>query len=244
MAFDSGFWRSSLWCTLAVGALASSGCRFGSAAFSSTIDEVGFDAGGTVFSYLDERDANLAVDTDPRVAVSMSWIVFNPAGDLSDVDGASLASMAHELEVRDTLSLVFAHQGDVDADATFSVVKEGDDIVEGDSLDFTLHFAPERLSSASSYEELVPLGSRRSLEVTIDDARFAEGDAVVAGHFTLDVEAIAGRDIGKAREGSIEGSFVAPLVQERVAEKNLALLNAAAATDGVLGLPLPARSTP
>ena len=54
---------------------------------------------------------------------------------------------------------------------------------------------------------------------------------MVAGHFTLDVQAIAGRDIGKAREGSIEGSFVAPLVQERVAEKNLALLNAAATTD-------------
>jgi hypothetical protein len=229
--------------SLLIIALTASGCRFGQATFESSLDEVGFDAGGTVFSYLDERDANLAVDTDPRVAVSMSWIVFNPAGDLSDVDGAQLASMAHELEVRDTLSLVFANQGDVDADATFSVVKEGDAIVEGDSVDFFVHFAPERLTSSSSYEELVPLGSRKSLEVTIDEARFGDGDPVVAGHFTLDVEAIAGRDIGKANEGSIEGTFIAPLVQERVAEKNLALLNAAASTD-VLGLPLAARSTP
>lgn len=219
------------------------GCRFGEAQFTSSIDEVDFDAGGTVFSYLDERDANLAVDTDPRVAVSMSWIVFNAAGDLSDVDGASLASMAHELEVRDTLSLVFSHQSDVDAEASFSVVKEGDEIVEGDSVDVVVHFAPERLASSSSYEELVPLGSRRSLEVTIDEARFSASDPVVAGHFTLDIEAIAGRDIGKAREGSIEGTFVAPLVQERVAEKNLALLNAAASSD-VLGLPLAPRSTP
>jgi len=228
---------------LLVLALAAGGCRFGASEFSTDLDALAFDPSGTVFSYLDAHDKDLVEDTDPRVAVALTWIVFDPASDLSDKDGASLAAMAHEMELRDALSIVFDHQGSVDKGEVFTVVKEGDDIVDGDGMDFRLHLAPERLYSNSSYEEIIPLGSRRTLEVTIDEASFDEPTPVVAGTVTLKIEAIAGRDIGKARDATIEGSFVAPLVVERTAEKNLALLEAAADLD-VLALPLPPRSAP
>ena len=223
--------------------LLSGGCRFGAAEFGTDLDDVVFDPSGTVFSYLDARDNDLVEDTDPRVAVALTWIVFDPASDLSDKDGASLAAMAHEMELRDALSIVFDHQGSVDKGEVFTVTKEGDAIVGGDRLDFRLHLAPERLYSNSSYEEIVPLGSRRTLQVTIDEASFNEPTPIVAGTVTLTIEAIEGRDIGKARNATIEGFFVAPLVVERTAEKNLALLEAAADLD-VLALPLPPRSAP
>ncbi|HEY1098532.1 MAG TPA: hypothetical protein VGF99_06375 [Myxococcota bacterium] len=223
------------------------GCRFGEAAFTTDIDRLTFDPAGTAFSYLDEHDANLEVDTDPRVAVALTWIAFDPASDLSDKDGASLAQMAHEMELRDALSIVFSHQSAVEPEAELSVTKEGDDVVDGSNggadLDFHIHFAPERLYADSSYEELVPLGSRRTLTITIDHAGFTDSVPLVAGAVSIDIEAVDGVDIGKAREGTITGTFFAPLVVERTAEKNLALLDAAANLD-VLPLPLPARSAP
>ena len=230
-------------------ALAGSGaCRFGEAAFTSTIDDAAFDPGGTVFTTLDGHDANLVEDDDPRVAVAMTWVVFDAAGDLSDLDGAALASMAHEMSLRDALTIVFDHQGVVDSGAQFSVVHEGDTVVSsgnGDDVlggvDFRLHLAPERLDASSTYADIAPLGSRRTLEVTVDDADFGDAAPVVAGSVTLTFEAIAGRDAGNAREGRIEGTFRAPLVGEAIAEKNAALLDGAIDGDGVLALPLPAR---
>ncbi|MBM4280994.1 MAG: hypothetical protein FJ137_09605 [Deltaproteobacteria bacterium] len=236
---------------VAVVTVGGSGCRFGEAAFSTSFDDVGFDPGGTVFATLDGRDQNLVEDGDPRVAVAMTWVVFDPAGDLSDLDGAALSSMAHEMAVRDALTLVFANQGEVDPGARFLVVREGGAIVQsgdGDDvlpgLDFRLHVAPERLDAGSTYAGIAPFGSRRTLEVTIDEATFGDTDPVVAGELTLTFDAIAGRDAGDAREGSISGAFRAPLVVEAVAEKNAALLAGAQGSDAVLALPLPPRGEP
>ncbi len=228
-------------------ALAAAGCRFGEASFTTTFDDVGFDPGGTVFATLDARDAALVEDPDPRVAVAMTWVVFDPQADLSDLDGAALASMAHEMSLRDALTLVFDRQGAVDEGARFVVVREGDDVVAegGDDaeggLDFRLHLAPERLDATSTFAALAPFGSRRTLELTIDAASFLDAAPVVAGTLTLTFDAIDGRDPGNAREGSFTGSFRAPVVAEAVAEKNTALLAGALDGDGVLALPLPPR---
>lgn len=217
------------------------GCRFGEASFETSFDDVGFDAGGTVFSYADSRDVALVENADPPVAVAMTWVVFDPGSDLSDLDGASLFGMAHEMSVRDALAIVFARQGAIDAGSTTSVTKDGTDVVEGADLDFSLYLAPERLDAGSTYAEVVPLGSRRTLDVTVDSVSFSDADAGVSGTLTLTFEAVAGRDPGIAREGTITGSFRAPLVEERTAEKNLALLQA---QSPVLPLPLAGLGTP
>lgn len=224
------------------------GCRFGEARFTTSFDDTAFDPGGTVFAYLDERDADLVEDQDPRVVVAMTWIVFDPQSDLNDLDGAALSAMAHEMAVRDALVLVFDRQGDVDAGEEFGGTRDGYgksgvvvDDVEDDAptgLEARLHLAPERLSAGSTFQGLKPFASRQISEVEIDLASFSESSPVVAGTFRATIEAVAGRDIGDAREGTIEGTFRAPLVDERVAESNLALLD----DDGLLGLPLPARA--
>lgn len=215
------------------------GCRFGEAHFSSELD-VAFDPGGTVFSYLDERGSDLVVDPDPRVVVAMTWIVFDPNSDLNDLDGAALSSMSHEMAVRDTLVLVFDHQGAVDAGEKFSFTKDGDAGVDGVGLETRVHLAPERLTADSTFAALNPIASRSISAVTIDSAGFGDADAVVAGTCTIEFQAVAGRDVGTAREGIIEGSFRAPLVQEQLAEHNLALLD----SEGLLGLPLQPREAP
>ena len=79
------------WLFVPFAALCLTGCRFGEARFITDLDvDAAFDPGGTVFSYLDERDANLVEDRDPRVVVAMTWVVFDPKSDLSDLDGRSL----------------------------------------------------------------------------------------------------------------------------------------------------------
>jgi hypothetical protein len=186
------------------------GCRFGEAQFSTSFDDVGFDPGGTVFSYVDARDAALAEDNDPPVAVAMTWIVFDPSSDLGDVG------------------------------ESFSATAEGEVIVDGD-LDFALHLAPERLDAASTYADVVPFGSRRTLEVELDAVSFADADAGLSGTVTLTFDAVEGLDPGNARKGTIEGRFRAPLVVERTAERNLALLRA---QTPVLPLPLDGRGAP
>jgi hypothetical protein len=220
--------RLALFCLLWL-----AGCRFGEAHFTTDL-EVAFDPGGTVFSYLDQRDANLVEDPDPRVVVVMTWIVFDPRGDLNDFDGASISAMSHEMAVRDTLVLVFDRQGAVDAGEEFSCTKDGDVVVDEDGLDARVHLAPERLNEQSTFGDLQPIASQSISNVTVDAAGFDDADAVVAGTFSLEFKAVEGRDPGSAREGTIEGTFRAPLVDERPAESNLALLD----SDGLLALPL------
>ncbi len=211
------------------------GCRFGEAHFTTSFDGVGFDPGGTVFAYLDERDANLVEDTDPRVVVAMTWIVFDPQSDLNDLDGAALSAMSHEMAVRDTLVLVFPRQGAVDDGEKFTSVRDGD-VVTGD-VEARVHLAPERLDASSTFEQIAPFASRQNVKVSIDSAGFGDAAGVVAGDVTVEFEAVEGRDVGKAKEGDIEGAFRAPLVEEAIAEANLALLD----DNGLLGLPLGAR---
>jgi hypothetical protein len=216
------------------------GCRFGEAQFSTSLDGVGFDAGGTVFSYVDAHDAALVESPDPPVAIAMTWIVFDPSSDLGDVDGASLFGMAHEMSRRDALSIVFPLQSAVEDGESYTATNEGETLVQGD-LEFSLHLAPERLYASSTYADVVPFGSRRTLEIDLDTASFSTDDAGLSGTLTIEFEAVAGLDPGNARTGTIEARFRAPLVAERTAEENLALLRA---STPVLPLPLDGRGTP
>jgi hypothetical protein len=216
------------------------GCRFGEAQFSTSLDGVGFDAGGTVFSYVDGRDASLTEDPDPRVVVAMTWIVFDPSSDLGDVDGASLFGMAHEMSRRDALAIVFPTQSAVDGGERYSGTNEGDVRVAGD-VEFALHLAPERLNAASTYADIVPFGSQRTLEIELDDVSFSEVDAGLSGTLTVEFDTVDGLDPGNARTGTIEARFRAPLVAERTAETNLSLLRA---STPVLPLPLDGRGAP
>jgi hypothetical protein len=62
------------------------------------------------------------------------------------------------------------------------------------------------------------------------------GTQGVSGQITIDISA-SENDPSDSLTGRLEGSFSAPLVEERLTEHNLSLLS----VDSVLGLPLPAR---
>jgi anthranilate synthase component 1 len=148
----------------------------------------------------------------------------------------TLEDYSHELKLRDALSLVFDSQGDVDAGSTFrSVVRGG--IEEGDGALLTrVHLAPERLDAASSHADIIPFASQREVDVTITAATFTDANLVVSADVAI-AFVRTDADPGNAREGAFTGRFIAPVVSERTAEQNLALLDIA----DVLGVPLASR---
>lgn len=222
---------------LALGALLT-GCHFGEARFEGDLGDRAFDPGGTVFAYVDARDDNLVEEARPRVVVVMTWLAFNPEGDLNDLEGSALEDYKHELQLRDALALVFDDQAEVLPGATFeSTVESGRELSDG-ALLAQLHLAPERLGPASTYADFAPFASRRQVSVTLDEAKFADGE-VLTGELVIDVSR-SDTDAGDALIGRVEGRFRAPLVDERVAEHNLSLL----AVEDVLGVPLPPREQP
>jgi hypothetical protein len=216
------------------------GCRFGEAQFQSTVTGRSFDPTGTVFAYLDATDDNLEIDKDPRVAVALTWIVFDPTSDLNDLDGSALADYSHELKLRDALALVFDHQSLVTAGATFqSTVVGGEEKGDG-KFRSTLHLEPERLTASSTYADIVPFASKRTTDLTVTAIDFHQAQPVLTADVTVTF-ARGDTDPGNAREGAFTGSFQAPVVGERPAEQNLALLDVV----DVMGLPLaPRGSTP
>lgn len=224
--------------SLLAAAAMTAGCRFGEARFDSSLSGRSFDPGGTVFTYVDEHDAALVAEDDPRVAVAMTWVVFDPAADLSDYEGSELEDISHEMVLRDAMSLVFAAQSEVAAGASFeSVVRGGAE--QGDGImSVQVHLAPDRLSSSSTYAEVVPIASLRRTTVELEAADFADLREL-RGTATISFER-TDNDPGDALTGSFTGTFFAPLVDERHAEQNLALLQG----DGVMGLPLAPRSGP
>lgn len=217
--------------------LAVTGCRFGEARFESSLEGRGFDPSGTTFLYLDERDQNLVAEEDPRVAVVSTWIIFDPTGDLNDLEGSDLEDYSHEVALRDALALVFDKQSEVlEAGAAFkSVVLNGEEQGDGKMLS-RVHLSPERLDAASTYSNVIPLASQRTVDVTVTGETFDTENPVLS----LDVTVSFARtesDPGNVREGQFTGSLNAPLVSERTAEHNLALLD----VEEELGLPLAPR---
>ncbi|HEY4220947.1 MAG TPA: hypothetical protein VGO62_06380 [Myxococcota bacterium] len=218
---------------------ASGGCRFGDAQFQSTVTGRQFDPAGTVFTYVDATDDNLVVEKNPRVAVAMTWIIFDPNSDLNDLDGSSLADYSHELKLRDAMSLVFDQQGALTAGAGFiSTVVGGEEQGSGQMTSF-LHLEPERVNGQSTYAAVIPFASKRTTNVTVTSIDFSIAQPVLAADVSITF-ARSDTDPGNAREGAFTGSFQAPVVGERVAEENLSLLN----VHDVLGLPLGPRTTP
>jgi hypothetical protein len=213
------------------------GCRFGEARFESSVQGRPFDPSGTTFLYVDQRDANLVVEEDPRVAVVSTWIIFDPNSDLNDLEGSQLEDYSHEVALRDALALVFDKQSEVlEVGAAFkSVQVNGEERGDGRMLS-RVHLSPERLTGASTYDDVIPLASERTVDVTITGETFDTANPVLSADVTITF-ARTDSDPGNVRDGQFTGSFNAPLVGERAAEHNLSLLE----VDGVLGLPLAPR---
>lgn len=209
------------------------GCRFGDASFEGTLGDRPFDPGGTVFSYVDERDDDLLERERKPAVIVMTWVAFNPEGDLNDLPGSELENVRHELRLRDALALVFEDASALSRGKSYESLSEGGSELGDDGLRARVHLAPERLTRGSTYADFKPYGSRRRVTVSFDEVRLLEDGAVLAGEVVLDVSREE-LDPPGVLEGRLEGRFRAPAVEERAAERNLSLL----AVEDILGLPL------
>lgn len=215
------------------------GCHFGEASFDGELGARRFDPGGTVFHYVDERDDDLLERDQQPVVVAMTWLAFDPESDLNDLSGADLEDYQHELRLRDALALVFDDVGTVTPGAAFEAISEGGSELVDEGFRARVHLGPERLTAGSTYADFRPYGSRRQINVLIDEVRLLEDGPFLAGEVDIQVSR-ADVDPAEVLEGRLEGRFYAPGVDERAAEKNLSLL----AVEDVLGLPLAAEGTP
>jgi hypothetical protein len=228
--------RCALWLVVVVATLAATGCRFGQASFTGTLVDRGFDPTGTVFGYVDAHDDALVEDPDddPPVAVAMTWLVFDAASDLSNLDGAALASYAHEVRLRDALSLVFDQRSSVQGGESFSSTRINDDETEDDGFTAYVHLAPEQIDATNTYADFVPYATKRVVHVDLEEVDLTNAK-VIAGKLSV-AFARGEADEGDVKEGTVTGTFRAPLVDERTAERNLSLLD----VEDMLGLPLTA----
>jgi hypothetical protein len=229
--------RSLLVAILLVACLApTAGCQWGSAGFVGDLGGRTFDPAGTVFSYLDGRDDNLVEDDRPRAVVFMTWLIFNPAGDLNDLEGAELEDYRHEMALRDAMAIVFD-----DAAVLLPGDRLESNIVDGveestDGVQVRLHFAPERLNAFTTYADFKPFGSERQAVVRLSTVGLEPPVSAIDGSVTITI-GLSDSDPAEALTGTLEGTFSAPLVDERVAEHNLALLE----SEPLLGVPLDPR---
>src|SRR5690606_9304698 len=119
--------------------------------------------------------------------VTMTWIAFDPESDLNDLPGAELEDYRHELRLRDALALVFDDANALTPGATFEATSEGGSELSDDGLSARVHLAPERITRGSSYADFEPYGSKRQVNITLDEARLLEGDALLSGDIIIDV---------------------------------------------------------
>lgn len=229
--------RTTLAAALLIVALVSlTGCQWGRAGFVGDLGGRTFDPNGTVFTYLDAHDDDLVEDDRPRAVVFMTWLIFNPAGDLNDLDGAELEGYRHEMELRDAAAIIFDDAADLSPGDRLESNLIGGEEQSDDGLEVRLHFAPERLNAFTTYAGYAPFGSEREVVVRLDTVGLEPPVSSIEG--TLDVTISLGDDDpADAVTGSLQGTFSAPLVDERVAEHNLSLLDA----ESLLGLPLSQR---
>ena len=79
---------------------------------------------------------------------------------------------------------------------------------------------PEILDQSANFDDFVPMGSLRSVEISIDDAGFTPNQSTISGRLAIDIQ----RTINDPEDATIRtwsGAFAAPVIEERLAEKNV-----------------------
>jgi hypothetical protein len=204
--------------------IAVSGCQFGEAHFESDpSSQKSFRPTGTVFAYIDAHDPQLQIRDNPRLHIIMSWLVFNPNDDLSTIQGSRLEDMRHEILLRDLMTMHFYPSTEATKGSQLeSIVSHADILSDGRFVAHVLP-APEILDEDDSFNNYAPLGSLRSVEISIDAAGFNPNQSIVTGRLTIDIQPdIADPENALSRVWT--GAFSAPVIEERLAEKNISIL--------------------
>ena len=218
--------RSSLYrlATLALMISTLTACQFGEAHFEADPDsQKSFQPTGTVFAYVDAHDPQLQTRSNPRLHIVMSWLVFNPNDDLSTISGSQLEDMRHEIQLRDLMTMHFYPSTEATKGSQLESILSNAEILSDGRFVAHVLPAPDVLNENDSYNNFEPLGSLRSVEISIDDAGFNPNQSIVTGRLTIDITPdIADPQNAVSRVWT--GSFSAPVIEERLAEKNISIL--------------------
>lgn len=204
--------------------IALTGCQFGEAHFETDpSSQKSFKPTGTVFAYVDAHDPQLQTRDNPRLHIVMSWLVFNPNDDLSTIQGSRLEDMRHEIQLRDLMTMHFYPSTEATKGSQLeSILSQTDVLSDGRFIAHVLP-APDILDEDDSFNNYAPLGSLRSVEISIDDAGFNPNQSIVTGRLTIDIQPdIADPENALSRVWT--GAFSAPVIEERLAEKNISIL--------------------
>ncbi|MFH1812018.1 MAG: hypothetical protein ABIJ09_24985 [Pseudomonadota bacterium] len=225
--------RTSL---LAVALVVATGCGVGSASFSGDIGDRSFAPVGTVFAFVDalEPAPELKGRDKRRVILAMTFAAFDPSVDQEQLSATELADLAHAIEIHDWLSLRWEDQREVQGGAQYDDVllagdqdgryTDADTTADGRSEGFDARFglAREALAPGASYTDYKPFATRSRVGVHLESVDLEQA-MEIQGSLTIQVER-AESDPADARVGTVEGSFVARVIGERVAEKNFETL--------------------
>ena len=140
------------------------------------------------------------------------------------------------MRLRDALAIVFDDAAALAPGDRFESSIVGGVEQATDGIEVRLHFAPERLNALTTYADFKPFGSEREAVVRLDTVGLQPPVSSLDGSIDITVRA-SENDPEGVLTGSLQGTFTAPLVDERIAEHNLALLQA----EPMLGLPLAPR---
>ena len=204
--------------------LALSACQFGEASFEKDPNsQKSFSPNGTVFAYVDAYDEDLKIRENPCMHIIMSWLVFNPNDDLASLPGSRLEDMRHEIQLRDLMTMHFFPNTEATKGSQLeSVLEESTVLSDGRFLAHVMP-EPEILDQSATFDDFVPMGSLRSVEISIDDAGFTPNQSTISGRLAIDIQ----RTINDPEDALIRtwsGAFAAPVIEERLAEKNVAIL--------------------
>lgn len=212
------------------------GCGFGNASFSGDFSERAFHPEGTTFGYVDSLEAapELRGREHPRVVAALTFAAFDPAVDQERLSGREINDLKHAIEISDWVSLWWKQRDQVSQGSQYTDVllvggqdgryDDSDSTASGRSDDFRARFgiAREPLAPGASYSDFRPFGTRAVVTVHLSEVDLGDGGRL-AGKLTLKIERVDS-DPANARTGTVEGEFSAPLLGERIAEKNMETL--------------------
>jgi len=218
-------------------ALVLGGCGYGDVAFSGDFGGRAFRPDGTAFGLVDalERLPELKPRDPARVIAVASFAAFDPTADQEQLPGSELTDLRHAIEVSDWFSFWWRDRQQVVAGSAFADVVligdsdgryvDSDSTATGRSDGFQARFgvARESLSASASYADYRPLGTRAVVTVHLAEVDLGTGGQL-RGNATFKIERLDS-DPADAATGSVSGEFSAPLVGERIAEKNFDTLD-------------------
>lgn len=212
------------------------GCGYGDVAFSGDFGGRAFRPDGTAFGLVDalERPPELKPRDAARVIAVASFAAFDPTTDQEQLPGSELTDLRHAIEVSDWFSFWWRDRQQVVAGSSFTDVVligdsdgryvDSDSTATGRSDGFQARFgvARESLSASASYADYRPLGTRAVITCQLTEANLDVG-GLLRGSATFKVERLDS-DPADAATGSVSGEFRAPIVGERIGEKNFETL--------------------